>query len=366
MDDLARVGLVLMESAFEARYFFLTIGGIVAAWWVCRTVYRASKRVVNAMPPSRGRAALLQLGRIVRYAGLALLVMYVLLMGWGWESAFITSIIGTSPIALAIAIALPVVGFLAYMIAEIRRGRRKKRKLPHQAVRRFMTKNRVLACIAILCLAGLVVGVTVSHEDKPAFHEVKTASHEDEQHDTLLEVIDVEGTCAEDDVGQADSYAGQIVRWKMAETGKISTYGFVTATNINSNITERVEHPSGYHTPDRVAFGVAELLFRGWRKPSASARQPPADDSLQALEIDIDTNQPEWTLHGVSDHGEYQQGFRTTCQLKVTKRGTEIGTTTVEKLSEKGAKFIQSNDGKQWIDIKTKKVYDVITGEEVK
>ena len=57
-----------------------------------------------------------------------------------------------------------------------------------------------------------------------------------ENHYQLKEVIDVQGTCSEDHVGQRDNYAGQIVRWQTVETGKISTYGFLFKSAIWLNI----------------------------------------------------------------------------------------------------------------------------------
>jgi hypothetical protein len=123
----------------------------------------------------------------------------------------------------------------------------------------------------------------------------------------LKEVIDVQGTCSEDHVGQRDNYAGQIVRWQAVDTGKISTYGFLSKEgDPTQHISERVAHPHVYHTPDMISF----------------------------LEIDIDTDQPKWLLHGVSDRGAENtsdgaddadiKGYNSTCNLDVAKRGMEI------------------------------------------
>jgi hypothetical protein len=70
-------------------------------------------------------------------------------------------------------------------------------------------------CSAI-SLAVLLTGTAACDEEKPTDHYI------------LKEVIDVQGTCSEDHVGQIDSYAGQIVRWQTVRTGTILTYGFVT------------------------------------------------------------------------------------------------------------------------------------------
>lgn len=117
----------------------------------------------------------------------------------------------------------------------------------------------------------------------------------------LKEVIDVQGTCSEDHVGQRDNYAGQIVRWQALDTGKISTYGFVFRTgDLNQHVIDEVTHPTVYHTPERLSF----------------------------LEIDIDTDLPKWVLHGVSDRekdpSEPISGYNSTCDLEVVKRGMEI------------------------------------------
>lgn len=119
------------------------------------------------------------------------------------------------------------------------------------------------------------------------------------QHYTLLEVIDVKGTCYEDHVHRPDDYAGQIVRWQTDETKEISTYGSVTNTGgLSPNrIFDEVNHPTVYHTPFIVEF----------------------------VDIRIDTNQPKWTLHGVSEGGnEGEQGYDSTCELTVIKRGREL------------------------------------------
>jgi hypothetical protein len=96
----------------------------------------------------------------------------------------------------------------------------------------------------------------------------------------LKEVIDVQGTCAEDHVGQRDSYAGQVVRWQAA-TGQVLTNGFVFKQgDLAQHARDVVDHPTVYHTPESLSF----------------------------LEIDIDTNQPKWVIHGVSDRGAEYAG----------------------------------------------------------
>jgi hypothetical protein len=122
-----------------------------------------------------------------------------------------------------------------------------------------------------------------------------------EPKNVLKEAIDVQGTCSEDHVGQRDEYAGQIVRWQIADTGKIVTYGFLFKKGkLTDQIRDEVDHPYVYHTPRQISF----------------------------LEINIDTGQPRWTLRGVSDRGESSedaiQGYNSTCDLDVVKRGMEI------------------------------------------
>jgi hypothetical protein len=43
------------------------------------------------------------------------------------------------------------------------------------------------------------------------------ACDEEKPKNVLKEAIDVQGTCREDHVQQSDEYAGQIVRWQMAD-----------------------------------------------------------------------------------------------------------------------------------------------------
>jgi len=50
----------------------------------------------------------------------------------------------------------------------------------------------------------------------------------------------------------------------------------------------------------------------------------PSVVSFLEMEIDIDTNQPNWILHGVSDRGENSQRYDSTCEVEVVKRGTEF------------------------------------------
>lgn len=139
-------------------------------------------------------------------------------------------------------------------------------------------------------LVALSVAVTACDEKKPDSRYV------------LKEVIDVQGTCSEDHVRLRDNYAGQIVRWQAVDTGKVSTYGFLFKKEGDlAQILDEVTHPTVYHTPESLSF----------------------------LEINIDTDQPKWVLHGVSDRGGESSdspisGYDSTCELEVVKRGMEI------------------------------------------
>jgi hypothetical protein len=134
----------------------------------------------------------------------------------------------------------------------------------------------------------LAISITACDDEKPKNHHV------------LQEVIDVQGTCWENHVGQRDSYAGHIVRWQTVETGKILTYGFVSMAFSAQRSIDEATHPTVYHMPSMVSF----------------------------TDIDVDTNQPNWVLHGVSDRGEdsegNSQGYDSTCELDVVKRGKEL------------------------------------------
>jgi hypothetical protein len=116
----------------------------------------------------------------------------------------------------------------------------------------------------------------------------------------LKEVIDVRGRCWEDHVRQHDNYAGQIVRWQTIATGQILTYGFLAKEgDLAQHVMEEVLHPNLYHTPQLISF----------------------------LEIDIDTNEPKWELHGISNRGPVEEkitGYASTCNVEVIKRGMEI------------------------------------------
>jgi hypothetical protein len=76
---------------------------------------------------------------------------------------------------------------------------------------------------------------------------------EEKSKDTLKEVIDVEGTCAEDHVGKQDHYAGQIVRWQSADTGEVNAYGFVTKPYSS-----------------RPVSAIRAMLPRAWRSAGKS------------------------------------------------------------------------------------------------
>jgi hypothetical protein len=72
--------------------------------------------------------------------------------------------------------------------------------------------KQLLKCLGVVSSIAMMG----CDEDKPKYHHV------------LNEVIDVQGMCCENHVGRRDNYAGQIVRWQTVETGKVSTYGFVS------------------------------------------------------------------------------------------------------------------------------------------
>ena len=114
--------------------------------------------------------------------------------------------------------------------------------------------------------------------------------------DILKEVISLQGTCSEDHANRKDTYVGSIVRWQTVATGRIRTYGYVALPFSAERATDEASHPTVYHPPNSISFD----------------------------QIDIDTNQPNWQLHGVSVHGENGEGLNSTCELVVTKRGMDI------------------------------------------
>jgi hypothetical protein len=102
--------------------------------------------------------------------------------------------------------------------------------------------------------------------------------------------------CWENHVGQRDRYAGQIVRWQTVKTGEILTYGFLIIPFSVERTLDEVAHPTLYHPPSVISI----------------------------MKIDIDTNQPNWVIHGVSNRDENSQGYDSTCEVDVMKRGMEI------------------------------------------
>ena len=133
--------------------------------------------------------------------------------------------------------------------------------------------SRKLTVSVAIVIGVSVAAMTVTRSDSDA----QTTKGEYK----LIEAIDVQGECWEDRVGQHDKYAGQIVRYQSIETGKISTYGFLFRPWSAEQAMDEVAHPTVYHTAAIMEF----------------------DD------LDIDTNQPKWAIHGVSDRGENAQGF---------------------------------------------------------
>lgn len=123
-----------------------------------------------------------------------------------------------------------------------------------------------------------------------------------QHHSTLLEVIDVNGPVVKITRGCQTDMPEEIVRWRDDETMEIATYGSVTNTgDLIQRTLDKAKHPTAYQTLFVIDF----------------------------LDIQIDTNQAKWTLHGVSDsiRGEgpdIESGYDSTCKLVVTKRGKEL------------------------------------------
>lgn len=110
----------------------------------------------------------------------------------------------------------------------------------------------------------------------------------------LKEVIDVGGLCWENHVGKKDRYIGQVVRWQDVDTKEISIYGFLSRPFVVERVLEEVKNQTVYHLPFMISFKT----------------------------IDADTSEAHWIIHGVSDYGENTQGYDSTCEVDVTKRGT--------------------------------------------
>lgn len=113
---------------------------------------------------------------------------------------------------------------------------------------------------------------------------------------SLEETIQIEGICKEDHANKSDHYSGEIVRWRNIETRVVSAYGFVEKPIKNDTIIYEAQHSRDYHTPFIVSF----------------------DD------IKADTSLSKWVLHGVSDRGEFRQGYKSTCNVSVVSRGNKF------------------------------------------
>jgi hypothetical protein len=121
---------------------------------------------------------------------------------------------------------------------------------------------------------------------------------------TQLEVIQVKGACHEDHTQQTDVYEGEITRSRNDETREVLTSGSVTSTrDISERVLEEVDHPTKYQPPFIVEF----------------------------MDTQVDTNQPKLILHGVSvsDRGDDEQGYDTTCELTVVKRDKKLPSVSV-------------------------------------
>ena len=133
----------------------------------------------------------------------------------------------------------------------------------------------------------------------PSFWNVAEGQGKPERY-ALKEVIEIKGVCDEDHVGQSDNYSGQVVRWLDTETGVISIYGSVNKEATAETFMREAEHPVDYHTPFVISFD----------------------------QIDLDTSQTKWVLHGVSDRGKtedgFNQGYKSTCNASVVSRSTKL------------------------------------------
>jgi hypothetical protein len=150
-----------------------------------------------------------------------------------------------------------------------------------------MVNARTKIFIIAALVFALIASVAAEQKSKPV---------QDETPPVLKEVIGLSGTCWEDHVKQKGTYTGSVVRWLTVQTGKIQTYGFVSLSFSAARAIDEASHPTVYHMPDMISFE----------------------------QIELDTDQPNWVVHGVSDRGENEQGFDSTCELTVVKRGTEL------------------------------------------
>lgn len=143
----------------------------------------------------------------------------------------------------------------------------------------------IIAGLSVVFLS--VMAVSGCDEQKPK-----------KQH-TLLEIIRVQASCFEDHVRLADTYAGQIVRWKSITSGEVTIYGYVNNTKDPvQRALALLEKPNSYQTPSVVEFQIVEA----------------------------DTNQASWSQPGISNFGEGKLRYASTCQIEVM--GREAGPST--------------------------------------
>lgn len=113
----------------------------------------------------------------------------------------------------------------------------------------------------------------------------------------IKEAFRIKGTCSEDHVSRPDSYAGLIVRSQAVSTGEVATYGFVLRMRLQQHLMEEAMQPNVYHPPTTISFVL----------------------------IDVDTSQPTWVLHGLSERGEDgSQGYDSTCNVEVVERSNKV------------------------------------------
>lgn len=137
--------------------------------------------------------------------------------------------------------------------------------------------------VSLALLSGCLMGC----EQKPKVHY------------TLIEVVEVAGTCKEDHANQSGKYAGFIETNRNDTTGKIERFGYVSLPL--SDQIHIADNPGTYTPPDSITF------FGNMGDLSGA----------------------DLTLHGISskldDKGEdeFGAGYASTCDLTVTRRGNK-------------------------------------------
>jgi hypothetical protein len=142
----------------------------------------------------------------------------------------------------------------------------------------------------LVTLAVPLVLVTACGQDRPK-----------DQY-SLIEYVEVQGSCFEDHVRQTGKYVGSIVHWRNMTKNTERRYGSVNRWPSNEEMVEKVGSPHKYFLPSIIAFDDV------------------AGDDL---------HRPNFTAKGLSEHVTARSDnsgphYEATCHLTVVKRSPTL------------------------------------------